>query len=184
MPRAVPLPLRQLIHSRQRRGHAPSAIARDLQLPLRTVQHLLRRFRLHPDALAPAYPRGPRSSHPLASLLLDCRRAHPTWGAPLIRVQFCRDYPPDEVPSARTLQRWFRRHGLSPAPPGRRERTGSSRADRPHAVWQMDAAEHLPLSNGSEVSWLRLVDECSGAFLATQVFPPRPVELGARARGA
>jgi hypothetical protein len=36
----------------------------------------------------------------------------------------------------------------------------------------MDAAEQMRIAGGQGVSWLRLVDECSGAFLATTVFPP------------
>jgi len=96
----------------------------------------------------------------------------------LIRVQLCRTLDPKDVPCVRTLQRWLQRHGLSPAPAGRQPAPRRPRAELPHAVWQMDAAEHLALGGGSEVSWLRLVDECSGAFLTTRVFPPGAVERG------
>ena len=46
----------------------------------------------------------------------------------------------------------------------------SPRADQPHQVWQMDATEQIPLRSGQRVSWLRLVDEASGAALFSQVF--------------
>jgi hypothetical protein len=36
----------------------------------------------------------------------------------------------------------------------------------------MDAVEQLRLGSKQGVSWLRLVDEYSGAFLGTTVFPP------------
>src|SRR6476646_5429763 len=42
----------------------------------------------------------------------------------------------------------------------------------------MDAKEHSQLQNREEVSWLRLIDECSGAALWTAVFPPRNLEPG------
>jgi hypothetical protein len=50
----------------------------------------------------------------------------------LVRVMLHRDYPAAPIPAERTLQRWFRRAGLIPAPSGRR--TGPSsyhRAQQP-----------------------------------------------------
>jgi hypothetical protein len=61
---------------------------------------------------------------------------------------------------------------LSPAPAGRPARVDLDRATAPHETWQMDAKEHIQLQNHEEVSWLRLIDECSGAALWTAVFPP------------
>ena len=57
----------------------------------------------------------------------------------------------------------------------------ADRAAVPHDTWQMDASEQLRLGSGQGISWLRLVDEYSGAFLGTTVFPPLP--LGPRQRG-
>lgn len=76
-----------------------------------------------------------------------------------------------EIPSDRTLQRWLRRNGLAPAPPGRRRAESRHRAERPHAVWQVDAADQKRLATGEMISWLRVVDECSGAALHSRVFP-------------
>jgi hypothetical protein len=45
------------------------------------------------------------------------------------------------------------------------------RAAVPHAVWQIDASEYIALATGQRVSWLRVIDECSGAVLQTVVFP-------------
>lgn len=181
MPRATAVPVRQTIRARQQQGQDASTIAQELQLPVRTVQHLLQRFRQAPGVLTPAYASGPRPAHPLCPTVLDYRRQHPTWGAELIRVQLGRTRDPKDVPCARTLQRWLCRHGLNPPPAGRPPALRRPRAEVPHAVWQMDAAEHVALRDGAEVSWLRLVDECSGAFLKTFVFPPRAVEPGAGA---
>src|SRR5207249_11886049 len=81
-----------------------------------------------------------------------------------------RDGPTAAVPSARAFQRQFRRHGLarplrSEVPP-----TPRQRALGPHDVWQMDASEPIRLADGTEVSWLRIVDEYTGAVLLTRVF--------------
>ena len=43
-------------------------------------------------------------------------------------------------------------------------------AERPHDVWQMDAVEKTSLATGQRISWLRLVDEWTGAVLDTKVF--------------
>jgi hypothetical protein len=112
---------------------------------------------------------------------LQLRRLHPTWGAGLVRVLLHRRYSVDPIPAQRTLQRWFRRAGLLPAPSGRRAGPRSyQRAQQPHDVWQMDAADQVALQNGRQVCWLRIADECSGAVLQTTVFPPGLLARGAR----
>ena len=115
---------------------------------------------------------------------MSLRQEHPTWGAGLIRVQLLLESPGRPVPSERTLQRWFVRAGLSPAPAGRPPRTRLDRATPPHETWQMDAKEHIRIKTREEVSWLRLIDECSGAVLWTAVFPPRSLAEGLPRGGA
>jgi len=61
--------------------------------------------------------------------------------------------------------------GPEPGLTGRRPAIATLRAARPHQVWQIDAAEQVGLRSGQRVSWLRVVDECSGAVLRTVVFP-------------
>jgi hypothetical protein len=176
MPRAVAVPVRQTILRRSQQGQSASAIAEELGLPARTVRHLIGRLSQGPEALAPSYRTRPAPPHPLLHDALDYRTAHPSWGAQLIRLHLLRDQaqlrsPADfEVPTARTLQRWFAAAGLGPAQPGRKGQPRRARASQPHQVWQMDAADQVLLGSGRKVSWLRLVDECSGAFLLTEVF--------------
>ena len=189
MPRPIPTPLRRALYRRWRRGQAARTIAEALGLALRTVRRLLRRCDPgEPESVLPAYARrGPqpaRADTPLRSAALQLRRQHPTWGAPLIRVLLGHDFPATALPTARTLQRWFHDHGLGPAPKGRRPQPNPDRAAHPHDVWQMDAAEQVRLGNGRRVSWLRIVDEHTGAVLATRVFPPRPLGQGRRPRRA
>lgn len=108
---------------------------------------------------------------------IEMREQHPTWGGGLIRV-LLQEQGHAGCASERTLQRWFQRSTLAPAPPGRRPDSDARRARQPHEVWQMDAVDQLRLASGKQVSWLRLVDECSGAVLQTTIFPPALLELG------
>jgi hypothetical protein len=189
MPRATPLPVREKLWQRAQQGDSPAVLAHTFRLPLRTVRHLLQRFRqAGAEALKPAYRCPTAPADPTApawrAQALDLRRQHPTWGAPFVRVVLQEQYPQQLCPEARTLQRWFRQAGLTPARPGRRR--GATlpyrRAQRPHEVWQMDASEYIALATGERLCWLRVVDECSGAVLQTVVFPPPLVEPATGAR--
>ena len=175
MPRAIAVPVRHVVLRRWRRGQAASEIVAALALAPRSVRRLLRQFRRGDvRTLATSYGRcGWHRSWPNPALYqeaLDLRRQHPSWGAGLIRVVLQEHWPKQALPSKRTLQRWFRRAGLGPAPRGRRPGGARRRANRPHAVWQMDAVEQLLLQQGQRACWLRLIDEFSGAILHTKVF--------------
>jgi len=186
MPHPLPMPVRQLLVQRVALGQNAGWIARCLGLVPRTVRRLVQRLRLRgPNALATSYPSRPYPHTPQFRVVIEkafqLRRAHPTWGAGLVRVLLRRHYPAEVIPAQRTLQRWFRRAGLLPAPSGRRSGASSyQRAQQPHDVWQMDAADQVALQNGTPVCWLRIADECSGAVLQTTVFPPGVLARGAR----
>jgi hypothetical protein len=90
----------------------------------------------------------------------------------MIRLEL--EGPSDRLPCARTIRRHLRAAGLEPPRPGRppaAARPRVPRAEQPHQGWQIDAAEGLRLKSQQRVCWLRVVDECSGAFLDTLVFP-------------
>ncbi len=182
MPRPIPVPIRQAMFRLWQKGRAARQIAESLGLPCSTVRRLLQRFRLHgTDGLSPDYWH-PSVAEALPSepvqTAMSLRREHPTWGAGLIRVQLVLEAPERPVPSERTIQRWFVRAGLSQAPAGRPPRSRLDRATAPHETWQMDAKKHIRIKTREEVSWLRLIDECSGAVLWTAVFPPRGLAEG------
>jgi len=183
MPQPIPLPMRRQIWSRFLQGQDSSRIARALGLRPRTVQQLVQRFRhrgqhaLQPDYHAPERP----SIVPehLVHEAVFLHQEHPGWGAGFIRVRLQLRHRTLTIPSERTLQRWFRQTRLPPSPPGRKPVREQHPADGPHAVWQMDASERVRLATGQSVSWLRSVDEFTGAVLSTRVFPPRLLESGA-----
>jgi hypothetical protein len=186
MPRAIAVPIRRVSLERWKRGQTVSEIAAALGLLPRTVRRLLRQAQGGQGSVAPAYGRcGWRRPWPNPRLYADAlemRRQHPPWGAGLIRV-FLQDHWPNEpLPTERTLQRWFRRAGLGPAPQGQRPPRFRYRATRPHEIWQMDATEQIHLQKGKRACWLRIIDEFSGAIFHTKVFPVgRWSEVGALA---
>ena len=183
MPKPIPVPVRRTLWERARRGESTAALAAAFGLPPRTVRHLLRRLRRRGEAgLVPDYHRNPPPAHAypdaVRQAVLATRRAHPTWGAELIRVALREQRPEVAWPCARTMRRWLRQAGLAPAPAGPRPGARAGRATRPHETWQVDAAEHIGLKGGGQASWLRVVDEASGAVLGTAVFPPRVLDSG------
>jgi hypothetical protein len=186
MPCATSVAIRRALLRGANKGEGVAVLAGRFGLPERTVRHLLQHLQ-DQDHLTPAYDRcgrPPTAPSALREATLRLRREHPSWGGGLIRVFLQEDYPHESIPCTRTLQRWLRGSGASAAPPGRRPVSDSARARRPHECWQMDAAEQKRLKSGSMISWLRVVDECSGAVLKTVVFPPRELESSARQRHA
>ena len=182
MPRALPVPVRELLVARIRGGEPIAAVAADLGVSYWTARTIWRRFRDGGmDALTPDYARcgrtgirGPRLIHRAACTL---RRGHPTWGAGLIRAVLVDRYPDAHVADERTLRRWFADAGLTGPPPPPRD-PPPPRATVPHQTWQLDAKERVRLADGRQVCWLLATDEASGATLEPEVFPPGPLEHG------
>jgi transposase len=96
MPRALAVPIRQKILARHQQGQNATTIAEQMQLHLRTVQNLVKRFHNNPQALAPTYRTRPRPQHPLHEAALQCRRDHPRWGAQMIQLHLQQSQPQDE----------------------------------------------------------------------------------------
>src|SRR5882724_8808673 len=116
MPRALPLPLRQLVIQRCQDGHDPATVAADLGLKPDTVRRLVRRLRVAgPEAIAPWYPRcghGQPTADPLLiAAAVDLRRQHPDWGAGFLRVRLLEMFSEPTPPCVRTLQRHLARAG-------------------------------------------------------------------------
>jgi transposase len=187
MPQPVPVPVRQKIWERFQQGEGSASLAAAFDLSPRTVRHLLKRFRERGESgLATDYRPPPSPAHAKAEAIrravLAKRLEHPTWGAGIIRVVLTEERPEVDWPHIRTMQKWLRQAGLGPAPPGRRPGRSRNRATRPHQTWQIDACEQIGLKTGDTVSWLRVVDEATGAVLGTVVFPPRLLDSGGPSR--
>ena len=168
MPAPIPYADREEIIRRKQEGQTLGAIAQALGYSYWGVRKIWRQYRERGKAgLKTAYRRGPgpiRKREAVYQQALALKRAHPGWGAGLIRSVLLEQWPEEEVPSERTLQRWWRRAGLSPPAPRQvRERWGQ--AKKVHEVWQMDGVE---VAVGS---WVTVTDEKSGAVLGSRLFP-------------
>lgn len=186
MPAPLGLHVRRQIFTRLQRGRTPADIAFELHLTPRTVRQLCQRFREHgKGSLDPSYHRpSPTTLSGTVKKAMLLREQHPTWGAAYILLQLQQRHPElANLPSERTLQRRIREVQQPPAPPGRKPPGDRALATQPHEVWQMDAVEQCPLKSGQKISWLRWVDEYSGAVLGTVVFPPRDLRPSARDGG-
>ncbi len=182
MPAPVSLTLRRRILARCQQGRDPADIACELALAPRTVRRLCQLFREHGvAALEPSYHRpSPPVRSPALEQALLLHEEHPSWGAVYVLLRLEQLQPGiTDLPKERTLQRRFRESKRPPAPPGRKPASTRRGAQRPHEVWQMDAVEPCPLQTGQKISWLRWVDEYSGAVLGTVVFPLRDVRPSA-----
>jgi hypothetical protein len=171
-----PSPFASCFFQRWQQAADPRDLVGLFPVSLRTLQRLFARFEQRgADGVAPDYGRcgqdqGTQTPPSLVQQLCDLRRQHPRWGAELLRLHLAGGAA---VPCARTLQRHLRAAGLQPAPAGRPPAPAGERrprAEHPHQGWQSDAAEELGLQGRQQASWLRIVDECSGAFLQTSVF--------------
>jgi transposase InsO family protein len=172
MPRALCEADRQAIWRRHQQGESAAVIAKALALKVRSVRRLLLGFGRAGGPTQPAYQHCGRQPcqdhHALCPQVLALRRLHPTWGAGRILAELSKSIALPALPNRSTIKRWLSDAGL--APPRCPTRPAAPRASRVHQVWQMDACERIPLTDGSRVCWLRLVDEASGAVLLTWVF--------------
>ena len=182
MPRALAVDLRQTIVERHLGGASLAAIGHDLALSPWTVRTIWRRDRdrgaagLRPDYAACGRP-GPRHPGALSAAALDRRRAHPGWGAGLIRTELAKAFPDQGRPHEATLRRWFREAGGASLPPPPRP-PDPPRTREPHARWQRDAPAQIGRADGRQVSWLAASDEATGAMLGAVVFPLWAVDAG------
>jgi hypothetical protein len=110
---------------------------------------------------------------------IQLKSEHPGWGGNLIWVELAAEC---ELPSVRTLQRWFHRGQVARRRAERVAKATVRRGQAVHEVWAIDAKEGIQLLDGSSVSWLTISDEASGAVLRAELFPhPRLGQPGTAA---
>lgn len=185
MPAPLSIDIRRQIVERHTQGESLVAISEEMHLSYNTAKRIWRHWKRH-QKLAPNYEqakqRGTRKYPQVWAAAVQMKRDHPEWGAVLIRLKLAEQQWVEGLPSSRTLQRWFRAAGVGKAPKVRTQRAGPvKRGQAAHEVWAIDAKEQITLGDGSQVSWLAVTDEGSGAVLDAAVFPPEA--LGTRAAG-
>lgn len=182
MPAAISQTLRETLWTAAQQGLGTTALAEQFRLSARTVRHLLQQARSHGGHMpTPGYrsvrPADLDSASVVFRTVWALKQQHPDWGARFLLGVLRQTLPGQPLPAERTLRRWLQQHQPA-APPGRRPQR-PARAQRPHQRWQIDACDQMTLANGTAISWLRGVDECTGLVLGTQVFPLRPVQSSA-----
>lgn len=180
MPSALSMRTRHQIIEQINEGASLLSIAESLHLSYTTVRRISQRYNTQGiQALQPHYQhcgRPPACSNVLlyrAALYL--KRHHRDWGAALIHLILHKRYNLLAVPTERTLQRWFKAHGMGRAK-SRLNLPEPTWAQQVHDVWQIDAKEKLVLTSTQRVCYLSVVDEKSGCLLSAQVFPPLPYQ--------
>lgn len=182
MGRAIDFHIREQIISDCESGLPYSEVSRKYSVRYNTVKELHVRFKKSgKDGLLPKYQNCgkeiDRSGDFIFRAVCWLKYLHPQWGAPYILIRIKDKYPEVTLPSARTAQRWFREKGLN-KPKTKIPKPKGDWAKSVHEVWQIDAKERIVLADGSKGCWLTVVDEKSGATLATVVFPPQPYLSG------
>lgn len=171
--------IRQEIVESRKAGTSYASIARALSLPYVTVRQVYRHYEKS-GQLSPHYERcrhtAVRKGTAVYERAVQMKRQHPGWGAGLIWVELAEDFTEAQLPSLRTLQRWFRRAQLQKPKRDKGVSGAVQRGQQRHEVWALDAKEQIRLADGSYASWLTLTDEASGAILHTEAFPPQALE--------
>jgi hypothetical protein len=186
MPAAIGMRQRQQIVEGRVSGESYASISRRLGLGYMTVWKIDQQYRTS-GRLEPHYERCRhsqiRKSRAMYERAIQLKSEHPGWGAGLIWVELAESWPEAELPSVRTLQRWFHRGQVARRRAERVAKASIRRGQEVHEVWALDAKEEIRLADGSYVSWLTISDEASGAVLATALFPPQALEHRTTAGG-
>ncbi len=179
MPAALPMPIRKEIVERRHRGESFRQIAREMELSYDSVRAIWRHWEAQ-GSLTPNYDAcrrpGPRKPQAVVERAVQMKREHSRWGAGLIRLLLRDEFEAHEVPSERSLQRWFRQAGVGRTPSVQHRAPYVKRGQEVHEVWAVDAKEQICLADGRRVSWLTVSDEASGAVLHAAGFPPGALE--------
>jgi transposase len=99
------------------------------------------------------------------------KHMHPEWGVKFICLRIKEKYPQLDLRGIRQYQSRLSKNKLPKSKLPIVE--NDKKAKLPHDTWQIDAKERIKLLDGTEGCYITVVDEASGAILATKVFPPR-----------
>jgi len=118
----------------------------------------------HPNAASPK----------LVELVLDARRAHPTWGPRKLLTWLAKRRPSTSLPSASSVATWLKTHGLSGRP--RRSRMHAAPTatpplasyELPNACWSTDFKGNFRTGDGVECFPLTMQDVATRYLLRCQ----------------
>lgn len=174
MPAALSIGERRQIVAMREAGRSFRVIAEELGRDYEAVRKIYHRYS-QTGQLEANYDKcrhqGIRSEVVVYERAIQLKQVHPKWGAGLIWVELSEEFEEADLPSERTLQRWFKRGGVQNPVPERMPKPFAVRGKHAHEVWAMDAKEQVELADGCFVSWLTVTDEGSGAILGAFLFP-------------
>ena len=174
MPIAISTAKRLSIIEQYEKGKSLLQISKDEKISYATVHRLYHRYKEKGiSGLTPHYNRCGSKQLKSSKLIVRAVRClktwHPSWGAGRIKTKILQKYPQAQLPSSRTLQRWFRNNGQN-KPQSKPPQSARRWAKSVHDVWQIDAKEEVRLANGQKVCWLNITDEKSSAIIDPPVF--------------
>ncbi|HVK84050.1 MAG TPA: IS481 family transposase [Kofleriaceae bacterium] len=180
-----PVTERMTFVKRLEQGERMAELCREYGISRKTGYKYLERFRQHgPEGLFD-YSRAPigrpqTTSEAVVKLVLDARRAHPTWGPKKLRAWLTTKQPGVALPATSTMGEVLRRHGL--VQPRKRRRTTSpyeaplTRARAPHDVWCADFKGQFRLGCGKHCYPLTITDRYSRTLLCCEALESTNVD--------
>jgi transposase InsO family protein len=164
--------------SRYLDGEKMTDLCAEFGISRKTGYQLVQRYEASGAAAFVDQSRAPKS-HPnqtpphIEKLIVELRRQHPTWGAPMIRAYLGRKKV--AVPATSTVHAVLQRHDLitrksrrSAVP--RAKGTRLTKPDRPNALWCTDFKGQFRLGNGKYCYPLTVTDQKSRFVLACEGF--------------
>ena len=97
------------------------------------------------------------------------KSANENLGAPYLRSVTLAKFPEAKVPHERSIQRWWRKSGLT-VPKSSQPKQDHTWTRKVHHTRQIDAEEQTMIGNGEKVCRLSVADEGSSAYLDAPVF--------------
>lgn len=166
-------------------GERMAELCREYGISRKTGYKYLDRFKRDgPEGLfdCSRAPKGRPQTTPesVVKLVLEARRAHPTWGPKKLRAWLETKHPGVALPARSTMGDMLRRHGLV-EPRKRRRRTTPyeaplTRAKAPHDVWCADFKGQFRLGCGTLCYPLTITDRYSRTLLCCEALESTNVD--------
>lgn len=174
MGQATGLLLRERIIELKQKGYTLEKISEELSLTYSNVRTIWGRYQRNGiSGLQTCYTKcgksKPSRDNVIYRAALWLKHLHSEWGTPRIHAGLQSRYSAD-IPTIRTINRWYKDAQIT-TPRSKVNRDVIGKSTNVHNIWQVDAKENLTLADGQNASYLTIVDEKSGAWLASLVFP-------------
>jgi transposase len=176
MGQSTTLTIRKQIVELKQSGKKHLEVSDSLGISQETSKSIWKRYKLEGDhCLVAKYKNCGRtiseSEEKNFRLVRFLKQLHPDWGIKFICMKIEEKFSHLKLRSVRQYQSRLSKDKLHKSKLPIAE--NAERAKFPHDTWQIDAKERVKLLDGTEVCYITVVDEASGAILATRVFPPR-----------